>query len=600
MLKTLKEIAAEIAGYSFNDYLRQTSAVDETELSGLTPLRIAVLRSYTAELLEPVLRLRLMVAGYKPQMLFGDFGGYAQEILDEQSALYAFKPNVVLLLTRLEELMPDFIDGFGDKTSKEWEEAVDTAANSLAQLVETAGNRAPCQLIIQNMSLSDPYFGIHDAQLESGQRYLVDRFNKTLASRLGSMKNAFIWEFDGLIRRKGWETFLDAKLWYTSRSPYKQSAFVHIGADIASHILSASGRVKKCIVLDLDNTLWGGIAGEDGIDGVKLGHDYPGSCYRDFQKGLLRLVNRGLILAINSKNNEQDALEIIEKHPYMALRKHHFAAMRINWNDKVSNMKEIASELNIGLDSMIFIDDSSAECALVAERCPEVSVVHLPPKPYLIPGVLNALPCVENITLTDEDRKKSGMYRAQIERKEFERSVASLDDFLAGLCIEATIEPANGFSISRIAQLTQKTNQLNLTTRRYTEAQIQSFMDSADSCVYSVASKDRFGDNGIVGVFILRFIDDDCLIDSFLLSCRVIGRNIESAMMAIIAATARERKAKTITGEYLPTPKNKPASDIYSKLGFNRISDTCFKATLDVNSFDCPPYIKLTGVGAFE
>ncbi|MBI5235125.1 MAG: HAD-IIIC family phosphatase [Deltaproteobacteria bacterium] len=594
MLKTLEEIAAEIDTYQFNDYLRHLNIVDEAALTGLAPLRIAVLRSYTAELLEPVLKLRLMAAGYKPEMSFGGFGGYAQEILDEQSALYAFKPNVVLLLTRLEELMPDFIDGFGDKTSKEWEEAVDTAANTLAQLVDTAGKRMPCRMIVQNMSLTDPYFGIHDAQQESGQRYLVDRFNKALASRLGSMKNAFIWEFDGLIRRKGWETFLDAKLWYTSRSPYKQSAYLHIGADIATHILSASGRVKKCIVLDLDNTLWGGIAGEDGIDGVKLGHDYPGSCYRDFQKGLLRLVNRGLILAVNSKNNEQDALEIIEKHPYMTLRKHHFAAMRINWNDKVSNMRELASEINIGLESMIFIDDSEPECALVAERCPEVSVVHLPNKPYLIPGALNALPYVENITLTDEDRKKSGMYKAQIERKEFERSVANLDDFLAGLCIEATIEPANGFSISRIAQLTQKTNQLNLTTRRYAEAQVQSFMDSADSCVYSVASKDRFGDNGIVGVFILRFAGDDCLIDSFLLSCRVIGRNIESAMMAIIAAEARARKAETITGEYLPTPKNKPASDMYAKLGFSKINDTHFKASLDALPFDCPPYIKLT------
>ena len=363
--------------------------------------------------------------------------------------------------------------------------------------------------------------------------------------------------------------------------------------DMMDYLLSVLGRMKKCIVLDLDNTLWGGIVGEDGFDGIKLGHEYPGNCYMDFQKGLLRLYNRGIILAINSKNNEEDALEIIDNHPYMALRKKHFAAMRINWQDKVSNLKSLAQDLNIGTESMIFIDDNPVECELLQQFVPECEVICLPvKKPYLIPDVLKKLPGVENIKLTAEDRKKGSMYRAQIARKESESSFVNLDDFLKSLEMEVTIEPATSFSVPRIAQLTQKTNQMNLTTRRYTEADIQSFMKFPDAHVFSVAAKDRFGDHGIIGVLILKIQDGECLIDTFLLSCRVISRNIENVMIAYLADFAEQYKQKALLGEYLPTAKNKPAADMYEKFHFQKTTDTLFRFNLNEKKPPYPSYIK--------
>lgn len=592
-MKTIREIKKESADYGFSDYLKGLRDLEgSSELSSNRPLRVAVLRSYTSEMLEPVLKFRLLLEDWSPEFFFGGYNGYAQEILDPASPLYAFNPDIILLMVRMEELVPEFIDEFGGKPPAFWENSLREAALRIGSLCATVEKRIPSRIIVQNFSLARPYWGIYDAQSPDGQTHLTGALNRFLAEELKGRKNVFIWDFERLVSRKGFDNIHDSKMWHTSRNPFRRSAYVHMADDLLRLILSADGRVKKCVVLDLDNTLWGGIAGEDGIDGVKLGHEYPGNCYREFQKGLLKLYNRGVILALNSKNNEADALDIIENHPYMVLKARHFAAMRINWDDKVSNLRAIAAELNIGLESMIFIDDNHVECELVRARLPEVEVVTLPEKPYLIPSVPDSLPGVENVRLTDEDRNKGEMYRSQIERKRFEQSFESLDGFLAGLDIEVCIEAASGFSIARIAQLTQKTNQMNLTTRRYTEANIQAFADDPDIHVFSASSRDRFGDNGIIGVFILRIKGDECIIDTFLLSCRVIGRNIEGVMMAFIAEFAKRRGVKTLLGEYLPTAKNKPAVDMYEKMGFLGIGEGLFSADLEKTDFRYPPYIK--------
>jgi FkbH-like protein len=413
-----------------------------------------------------------------------------------------------------------------------------------------------------------------------------------LAAELADRKGAFIWDYDRFVRAFGYDNLSDPKMWYFSSNPYRQSAYPPIVDDLMRYLRSALGRMKKCVVLDLDNTLWGGIAGEDGMEGVALGHTYPGNCFRDFQKELLKLYHRGILLAINSKNNEADALRIIEDHPDMILRRRHFAAIRINWADKGTNLRELARELNIGLDSFIFVDDNPAECELVRRECPECDVVVLPRKPYLLPRVPGELPGIENIRLTDEDRHKGEMYRAQSARQDAEARSANIDDFLASLEIEAGIEAAAPFSIPRIAQLTQKTNQMNMTTRRYTESQIQALVNEADSAVFSVSSKDRFGDNGIIGVIILKFAKGECRIDTLLLSCRVIGRGIEQLMVAYIAEFARKRGTRALVGEFLPTPKNQPAAGFYERVGFRSGADGVLTADLERTPFPFPPHIR--------
>jgi FkbH-like protein len=592
-MRRIEEIRHEVVNFSLNDYLRHLNDIEKNvDVESLKSLKIAILRSYTLEMIEPILKVRLLLEGLKPNFQFGDYNNIFQEAFDLSSSLYQFQPDVILIMTRFEELLPNFIDDFGSKSSSEWRSILQSTAQDLVNLVGTIENNLSSQILFKTfLPPLNPYFGIYDAQNPHGQVFLVHEFNHLLAQQLEEKTSVFLWNFDNLIQRIGWDNLADPKMWYVSKNPFKHSAYTAIVNDLVRHLLSVLGRGKKCIVLDLDNTLWGGIAGEDGFDGVALGQDYPGSCFCDFQKGLLKLYNRGIILAINSKNNEDDALEIIDKHPYMILRRKHFAAFQINWNDKVTNLKALASDLNIGIDSMIFIDDSPVECELIRQHCPECEVVCLPEKPYLIPHILDSLHGLENIKLTQEDRKKGEMYQAQVARKKLEYSFDKIEDFLRTLEIEVTIERATNFSIPRISQLTQKTNQMNLTTRRYTEADIQTFAKDPTSHVFSVSSKDRFGDNGIIGTFILKIHNEECIIDTFLLSCRVISRNIENSMIAFIADFAKKQKAKTLIGEYLLTAKNHPAADMYEKFQFKKDSDTLFKANLVEQEFEYPSYI---------
>lgn len=593
-MREILSLKAELPSLGFTDYFRHLKYFEENpDHLRLRPLRIAVLRSYTVETIEPILKLRLYIDGYKPEFRFGNYNMYAQEILDTTGELYRFRPDIVLFLVRVEELLPEMNRAFGERTFSDWENIVGNSVRQITSLVEILERNLPAQIIVQNMSpMGRPYWGIHDAQQPEGETHLINRFNQLLAKELKDRKSVFLWDFDGFLKILGRETAYDPKMWYLAKNPFRQSAYIKIIDDLYRYIASIIGNLKKCIVLDLDNTLWGGIAGEDGMEGVALGFQYPGNCYRDFQEGLLRLHNRGILLAVNSKNNEADALEIIDKHPYMVLRRKHFSAMRINWNDKVSNLKELQEELNIGLESMIFIDDNPAECEMVRRHLPECDVVCLPGKAYLIPDVIHALTGVENIRVTEEDRKKGEMYRAQAARKVFEKSFTDIGEYLNSLEMSIDIEPAGDFTVPRISQLTQKTNQMNLTTRRYTEGEIRSFMKDRDAFVFSVSSTDRFGDNGIIGVMILKRNADECLIDSFLLSCRVIGRNIEQAMLAFACDFAGKMGARKLVGEYIPTAKNHPAADMYHRFRFQGAGEGFFVADLESCKLESPSHIR--------
>jgi HAD superfamily phosphatase (TIGR01681 family) len=333
-MKTLEQIRAELPQFSYSDYLRHLKLVEEACTAG-KPLRVAVLRSYTVEAIEPVLRMRLLLDGFQPSIWIGGYNQYAQEILDAGSPLHELRPDLVLLLTRIEEVLPDFVEQFASQPSSDWEERVAAKVREFGSLIESIERAFPAQVVVQNMTLANgAYFGIHDPQRPDGQGYLVQKFNQGLAAVCAARKAAFLWDFDRLVRAKGYENLFDPKSWYVARSPYRQSAYPAMVEDLGRYLRSAAGRIRKCVVVDLDNTLWGGIAGEDGIEGIELGRDYPGNCYRDFQKELLKLYHRGILLAINSKNNESDAFEILDKHPDMVLRRKHFAACQVNWRDK--------------------------------------------------------------------------------------------------------------------------------------------------------------------------------------------------------------------------------------------------------------------------
>ena len=331
---------------------------------------------------------------------------------------------------------------------------------------------------------------------------------------------------------------------------------------------------KKCLVLDLDNTLWGGVLGEDGLDGIKLGGDYPGKAYSYWQRALLQLSHNGVILAICSKNNMSDVEEAWELNPHMVLKREHFSAVRINWQDKATNINELAREVNIGLDSMVFLDDNPAERELIKQRLPQVEVPDFPEKPYqLMPFFKGLVDKYFRIyQVTDEDRAKTEQYHANALRQAEQSRFADMDDYLYSLDIAIDVIPADEHNLPRIAQMTQKTNQFNLTTRRYTEADVQQRLDQGWR-VYCMSVNDRFGDNGITGTVFLEPTGDDSVnIDTLLLSCRILGKGIEEAFLKTVFNLLRLDGYRHVEAVYLPTAKNGQTADFYDRMGMTCVS----------------------------
>lgn len=324
--------------------------------------------------------------------------------------------------------------------------------------------------------------------------------------------------------------------------------------------------MKKCIVLDLDNTLWGGIVGEDGVDGIQLSLAPPGASFIAFQQALRDLYDRGVILTINSSNNPDDALAVIRNNPNMILKEEQFAAQRINWNDKVQNMREIAAELNIGLDSMVFIDDSPVNRESMRAFLPEVETPELPTDPVQYARFLHALPYFESGAITDEDKMRGNLYVTERLRKEAEKHFEDRGAFLKSLGIELRVYENDPASVARLAQLTEKTNQFNSKKHPLSEGEIRDLMSNPDRKIFYGRAIDQFGDQGIIAFALVRIAGSAWRVESLLMSCRVIGRGIEDAFMAAIAKRAAESKAAEIEIDFEPSEKNEPARAFVERL----------------------------------
>ncbi len=320
-----------------------------------------------------------------------------------------------------------------------------------------------------------------------------------------------------------------------------------------------NAEMKKCVVLDLDNTLWGGVVGEDGIDGIALSLTPPGAAYLAFQQALRDLYDRGIILAINSKNNPDDALKVIREHPNMILKEPHFAAMRINWNDKVENLRELAAELNIGLDSMVFLDDSPYNRADVRTSLPEVEAPELPEDPNQYAKFLHSLPYFKGSEITDEDKLRGNLYVTERLRKEAEKRYSDRTEFLKSLGIEVHFFEDDASSLARLSQLTEKTNQFNVKKRPLSTEEIESYIARPDYAVFHAKAIDQFGDQGIIAFALVRKEREEWHIESLLMSCRVIGRGIEEGFVAEIARRARDAGAERLSITFEPSEKNGPA-----------------------------------------
>lgn len=415
----------------------------------------------------------------------------------------------------------------------------------------------------------------------------VLEFNRSIIRFASQYSNIKLIDFKEFVGHYSSDFLVNWKFYFISQAQLNIKLAKDFSCWFSRKINEIALKRKKCIVLDLDNTLWGGILGEDGVNGIQIGGDYPGKAFLYWQKALLELNKSGVILTICSKNNENDVLEVWENNPFIILKKEHFSAYRINWRDKASNIRELADELNIGLDSMVFIDDNPAERELVRQMLPMVEVPDFPDKPYeLMPFYTNVIsPYFRIYGITKEDSYKTEQYKANILRSAEKSKFDNYDDYLRSLRIEIDVVGANEFNIQRIAQLTQKTNQFNLTTRRYTEVDILKMQDEG-WLIYCIGVKDRFGDNGITGAVIIKPRDEaEMEIDSLLLSCRILGKGIEFVFLDYVLNLLKEKGISQVYATYIPTAKNCQVTDYYDKLGFNAVecNDKMKKYKLDLN-----------------
>jgi FkbH-like protein len=383
---------------------------------------------------------------------------------------------------------------------------------------------------------------------------------------------------------------INYEMYYRGAVALSESFLPIITDEYMSYIKALKNLTRKCIILDLDNVLWGGILGEDGFDGIKLGGGPMGRAYADFQRLLLSYYNRGIILATNSKNNCGEALRVIQEHP---------SIMRINWKDKVENMIDLADELNLGLESMVFVDDSPQERERIRQALPQVFVLDLPVSPFRHCEALHNVKDFNSLILSEEDTRRGDMYYAKRKRRDLLKSKGNLEDFLKSLDIRAEVKYVNSFTMPRITSLINRTNQFNVTTRRYNLAEVEEMCSQPDEFgIYNMRIRDKFGDEGIVGVAIVRKEGRKWVIDTFLISCRVIGRKVETALLAKIVEDAQREGASFLIGEFIPTKKNAPAKSLYSDHGFEMIEEedaaVLWELNLNEGTVKTPDWVRIT------
>jgi FkbH-like protein len=558
-LQTLwdKHASAPLAGFVNSAYSRLRDQLK------LVSHRCVILRSFTLEPTVPILKACAFRWGIDLSAQLGEFNAYAPELLDGTGALYRFQPDTVILAVQSRDIAPCHA------------EAVERITDQYASWMRAFRSHTAANLVVHTLECpAVAAQGVYDSQLEENQAWTIQQINRNLRKLAAEHRSIYILDYDALVARHGREQWGDERKWLTVRLPIAAANLVHMAQEWMRFLAPLAGREAKCVAVDLDNTLWGGIVGEDGMAGIQVGPEYPGAAYQALQRALLDLSRRGILLAIASKNNPQDAMEVLRDHPGMLLRPENFAALRINWNDKAQSLREIAGELNIGVDAIAFLDDNPVERQQVREALPEVMVVELPADPMLYARVVRDCPVFERLTLSEEDRQRGHYYAAEKQRTALERSATSREDFYRSLGQEAEIAPVNELTLARVAQLTQKTNQFNLTTKRYTEQEIAELERRPGWRVLSIQVRDRYADNGLVGVAIVCDRGTICEIDTFLLSCRVIGRTVETALVASLAEEARARGARRLEGWFLPTKKNAPANDFYRNHGFQLVSET--------------------------
>lgn len=533
---------------------------------GLTsrPVRLAVLGSSTLSHLLPAIRVGALRRNIWLTVYEAAYGQYWQEINDSSMPLHGFAPNSLLFSFDAAHLVRGADADIGGG------QIVASTIAHLEQCWRLAQETFGCNIIQQTaMPRFLPLLGSNEHRLSGSQASLVSALNVQLRSATSNARVDLL-AIDDRVAFDGLGTWHDPVLWHRAKQEITPAAAPLYGDLVARLVAAHQGLSRKCLVLDLDNTLWGGVIGDDGLAGIVLGQGSAlGEAFLSVQSYARAMAQRGIILAVVSKNDAANATAVFEQHPEMLLKRSDIACFVANWNDKATNIRAVAKQLNIGLDSLVFVDDNPFERDFVRRELPMVAVPEVPEDPAMVPALLAHAGYFEGLQITDDDRARVSHYKANAERRELEESTADVDSYLRSLEMRLVWQRFSNVDLHRVVQLINKTNQFNLTTRRYTEPEVLEVMSDTSAFGLQFRLNDRLGDNGIIAIVIGRMVsEEDIELDTWLMSCRVLGRRVEEATLAAIVTEASRLGAKRLNGEYRPTAKNGMVQDHFPRLGF--------------------------------
>lgn len=543
------------------------------ELRGRT-FKLAIVRTFALEAQIEALKLALAAVPCDPAIVLGDLENIEQVVLDPASPVMAARPDAVLVLWRLEELAPQLAFAPAAMSEEQRKLAVSAVIERVNRLGEGYRQQASAPLFLATLPMPVGAAGdLSDLHQPCGRHDAIMRINQAILALAAKPGPIYAFDFAGWAAGWGGSAF-DQKMDFFARQSIAAPALMSFASAVAASMRPLLRPPAKVLAVDLDNMLWGGVIGEDGIPGLAIGHDYPGNVYRRIQQALLNLKGRGVLLVLLSKNNQQDVAEAFAALPDMPLGLSDFAAVRINWSPKHDNLRDVARELNLGLDSFVFADDQAFEREQMAFHLPQVKVLPLSEDPLRILNALMRCTEFEVHRLSAEDHARVGDYAAQAGRRELETTSASPEQFLESLQLKAVIKPVNESTLSRAAQMLAKTNQFNVTTRRHGEAELRRMCADAANILLTLSLSDRFGDQGIVGLAISVRGErpQELRVDSFLLSCRALGRGAERALWASLVSKAAAMGYRGLSAEYRRTGKNEQVADLFDRIGMRRVA----------------------------
>ena len=550
-------------------------------------IRLALIGDSATQLLATAIRGCALLRGIEIQMFEADYNQVERQTLDTQSELYRFEPDFVVIFQSSQRLVEHHASLDESNRMKMAQQRMD--------FVKTVCQDTPLRdkkiIYLNYTETDDAVFGNYANKVQSSLTWQLRKLNMMLMEFAAVQTNLMVCDLDAIQSKIGRDRMFAPNLFVSTDMVLSIDALPIVASRIVDIVCAVVGKVYKCLVLDLDNTLWGGVVGDDGTYGIQIGHGLGiGKAFTDFQLWVKKLKQRGIIICVVSKNNEDIAKEPFEKHPDMVLRLSDIAVFIANWENKVDNIRMVKKILNIGFDSMVFIDDNPFEREMVRKGIPEIRVPEMPADPALYSEYLSSLNLFETAAYSSEDALRTRQYQQEAERNAVMKTFKDENDFLKSLDMKANVEGLTEFNIPRVAQLSQRSNQFNLRTVRYTESDLKKMNEDKNVLTFTFTLDDRFGDNGLVSVVILRNTSPGVLfIDTWIMSCRVLKRGMEHFVMNKIVEEARKLGFKKIDGEYIPTPKNKLVEGLLPSMGFEFVAGADGNSklyTLDLEGYD--------------